>query len=325
MFRIKGFYHRVVVMKKIYITLLLLLMVPTAYASTVTDEVLSPSYSTPMSTSSDSLPAPIVLPPPLSTEPSSVVIEPSSLSDLSEPIVLPQANDGNVNIQNTESIPNTAVHVPTVSQPITLSEANENDAIATEHMLNIGNTTKNALLNSNTFTPVTLESATNNYQAITQQRTQSQKLAQLNEAAHEAAVQRWQEHERWEAHQRWEEAQRKKEDAGPHYVRRYLRVTATAYNSVPWQTSSHPYLGAWNDRLVPGMKAIAVSWDLLHIRGIGHETKVRISGLPGEYTVLDKMNPEWYRRIDIYMGNNIQAARDWGKRAVTISWLQKVD
>lgn len=110
-----------------------------------------------------------------------------------------------------------------------------------------------------------------------------------------------------------------------HYIRHTLEVTATAYNSVPWQTSSHPYLGAWNDRLVPGMKAIAVSWDLLQLPGMGHDTQVQISGLPGTYRVLDKMNAEWHRRIDIYMGNNIQAARDWGKRPVTITWWQRVD
>jgi 3D (Asp-Asp-Asp) domain-containing protein len=111
----------------------------------------------------------------------------------------------------------------------------------------------------------------------------------------------------------------------PHYIRHTLQVTATAYNSVPWQTSSHPYLGAWNDRLVPGMKAIAVSWDLLNLPGIGHDTQVRISGLPGVYRVLDKMNSEWHRRIDIYMGNNIQAALNWGKRPVTITWWQRVN
>ena len=73
------------------------------------------------------------------------------------------------------------------------------------------------------------------------------------------------------------------------------------------------------------MKAIAVSWDLLNLPGIGHNTQVRISGLPGVYRVLDKMNSEWHRRIDIYMGNNIQAALNWGKRPVTITWWQRVN
>lgn len=43
-----------------------------------------------------------------------------------------------------------------------------------------------------------------------------------------------------------------------------LRVTATAYNSHSSQTDSTPNIAAWGDRLRPGMKAIAISRDLLH-------------------------------------------------------------
>ncbi|KMV30483.1 hypothetical protein AB733_10915 [Photobacterium swingsii] len=98
-----------------------------------------------------------------------------------------------------------------------------------------------------------------------------------------------------------------------------LNVTATAYNSVRAQTNANPSIAAWGDRLKPGMKAIAVSRDLLNM-GIKHGTKVKISGLPGEYVVLDKMNKRWSRKIDIYMGKDIQAAKNWGKRKVTITW-----
>ena len=97
-----------------------------------------------------------------------------------------------------------------------------------------------------------------------------------------------------------------------------LKVTATAYNSVRAQTNSNPSIAAWGDRLKPGMKVIAVSRDLLRM-GITHGTKVKISGLPGEYVVLDKMNKRWSRKIDIYMGKDMQAARNWGRRSVTIT------
>jgi len=100
-----------------------------------------------------------------------------------------------------------------------------------------------------------------------------------------------------------------------------LKVTATAYNSVRAQTNANPSIAAWGDRLKPGMKAIAVSRDLLRM-GIGHGTKVKISGLPGEYVVLDKMNKRWTRKIDIYMGKDIQAAKNWGRRAVTITVIE---
>jgi len=100
---------------------------------------------------------------------------------------------------------------------------------------------------------------------------------------------------------------------------RTLKVTATAYNSVPSQTDGTPAIAAWGDKLKPGMKAIAVSRDLLK-KGLTRGAKVKISGLPGKYTVLDKTHKRWKRRIDIYMGKNVKAARKWGKRKVTIRW-----
>lgn len=46
-----------------------------------------------------------------------------------------------------------------------------------------------------------------------------------------------------------------------------LTVTATAYNSVPGQTSyEHPEITAWGDSITPGVKWIAVSRDLLKKR-----------------------------------------------------------
>ena len=55
--------------------------------------------------------------------------------------------------------------------------------------------------------------------------------------------------------------------------------------------------------------------------GLGHGTVVRIAGLDGEYRVLDKMARRWERKIDIYMGVDAEAARRWGKRRVTLSWV----
>jgi 3D (Asp-Asp-Asp) domain-containing protein len=98
-----------------------------------------------------------------------------------------------------------------------------------------------------------------------------------------------------------------------------LFVIATAYNSVEAQTDGDPNTAAWGDRLQPGMKAIAVSRDLLEM-GLDHRAPVRIDGLPGEYVVLDKMNRRWHKRIDIYMGEDIDAARQWGRRNVRIFW-----
>ncbi len=98
-----------------------------------------------------------------------------------------------------------------------------------------------------------------------------------------------------------------------------LSVTATAFNSLPNQGQGDPNAGAWGDRITPGMNAIAVSADLLSI-GLNRGTRVRIEGLSNEYIVLDRMPAKWKKRIDIYMGNDVKAARAWGRREVTIYW-----
>ncbi|ULG69389.1 3D domain-containing protein [Marinobacterium sediminicola] len=96
-------------------------------------------------------------------------------------------------------------------------------------------------------------------------------------------------------------------------------MQASAYNSVEAQTNDNPTLAAWGDTLKPGMKAVAVSRDLIR-EGLSHNTLIEIEGLPGQYRVLDKMNKRWQRKIDIYMGEDIEAARAWGVRDVTIRW-----
>ena len=99
-----------------------------------------------------------------------------------------------------------------------------------------------------------------------------------------------------------------------------LRVTATAYSSHVGQTDSTPFLAAWNNRLRPGMKIIAVSRDLLSKYGMRNGTKVRIGGLPGYYRVRDKMNKRYKKRIDIYTGVDRRKALRWGRRSVMIYW-----
>ena len=98
-----------------------------------------------------------------------------------------------------------------------------------------------------------------------------------------------------------------------------VEVVATAFNSVSNQTNKNPTIMAWGDTLKPGMKAIAVSRDLIDL-GLVHNTDVTIDGLQGKYKVLDKMNKKWKMKIDIYMGTNIKAAKEWGEKRVKISW-----
>lgn len=99
-----------------------------------------------------------------------------------------------------------------------------------------------------------------------------------------------------------------------------LEVEATAYNSIASQSGgSNPAVGAWGDTLDPSVKSIAVSQDLIEL-GLTHGSKVQIEGLPGEYLVLDKMHYRWEKKIDIYMGTDVNKAREWGIKKVTIRW-----
>ena len=98
-----------------------------------------------------------------------------------------------------------------------------------------------------------------------------------------------------------------------------LVVTATAYNSTTAQTDSDPFMTAHGVRLEPGMQIIAVSRDLESM-GLTPGTRVQIEGLPGEWAVADRMAKRWRRTIDVYMGLDIEAARQFGRRKVTLRW-----
>ena len=98
-------------------------------------------------------------------------------------------------------------------------------------------------------------------------------------------------------------------------------VTATAYTMRQEETKrGNIGLTAWGEQLKPGMKAIAVSRDLIN-KGLTHGTKVTIEGLDGVYIVRDKMSKRWKNKIDIFMGKDVSAARKWGKRKATIHWI----
>lgn len=97
-------------------------------------------------------------------------------------------------------------------------------------------------------------------------------------------------------------------------------VDATAYNSVPGQTDDDPWVAAWNNRLRPGDKVIAVSRDL-EKHGLTNGAKVKIQGLPGTYIVRDRMNKRFKKRIDVWMEKDIKKARKWGKKTLKIEWV----
>lgn len=111
----------------------------------------------------------------------------------------------------------------------------------------------------------------------------------------------------------------KKKDTGPDRFWDSMEVTASAYNSTPQQTLGNPFITAFGDSLKPGVKYIAVSRDLLK-KGLGYNTPVIIEGVEGIYLVKDIMHRRWRNCIDIYMGNDIDAAKQWGRKKVCIDY-----
>lgn len=103
------------------------------------------------------------------------------------------------------------------------------------------------------------------------------------------------------------------------YIWKPLTVTATAYNSTTAQTFGDPFIAAWGDSLSVQIPSIAISRNLLQL-GLKRDTPVKIDGFDGIFLVRDKMHSKWKNRIDIYMGTDIQKARAWGRRKLTIRY-----
>ncbi len=103
-----------------------------------------------------------------------------------------------------------------------------------------------------------------------------------------------------------------------------VEVTASAYNSLAYQNQGNPKITAWGDTLKPGMNVIAISRDLMK-KGMVYNTPVKIDGLSGIFFVKDKMHHRWRNKIDIYMGVDLQKAKNWGRKKISIQYLVQKD
>ena len=100
---------------------------------------------------------------------------------------------------------------------------------------------------------------------------------------------------------------------------RSMEVTVTAYNAVPSQTDGDPWLGACGKRLDKVDHPIAVSRDLF-TRGLDCGTRIALEGDHKEYVVMDKTGARHKRHIDLFMGGDVAAAREFGRRRMRIWW-----
>jgi 3D (Asp-Asp-Asp) domain-containing protein/LysM repeat protein len=158
------------------------------------------------------------------------------------------------------------------------------------------------------------------FSRIEEQKRQRQIAATKARAEKRAQEKKLQAQQAREHRSRLARAQRAFKVTGSSKFKHKMRVVATAYTSHRSQTDSTPFLAAWNNRIRPGMKIIAVSPDLIRRYGITNGVRVKIGGLPGTYVVRDKMNPRLHNHIDIYMGTNRRRALRWGRRRVVLYW-----
>ena len=98
-------------------------------------------------------------------------------------------------------------------------------------------------------------------------------------------------------------------------------VKVTAFNSTPAQTDSRPNETACGDHIAPGDRIVAVSRDL-KAAGLQCGKTIRIEGLDGSWKVADSMAARHEQRVDLYMGNDVKAAREWGVKEREIRWRE---
>lgn len=98
-----------------------------------------------------------------------------------------------------------------------------------------------------------------------------------------------------------------------------MQVKASAYNSVGSQTrpGTDGTITAWGDTLKPEINSVAISRDLID-SGLVHGTMIYIEGYEVPFKVNDKMNRRYTNKIDLHLGTDIEAAREFGNQKLNI-------
>jgi hypothetical protein len=96
-------------------------------------------------------------------------------------------------------------------------------------------------------------------------------------------------------------------------------VTVAAFSIALRAPGEDPLRGRWGDELKPGIKAVAVSPDLV-ARGLSQGTRVRIEGLPSAYRVRDQLADGTLERVEIFMGTDAASAERFGEKRMRIWW-----
>jgi hypothetical protein len=96
-------------------------------------------------------------------------------------------------------------------------------------------------------------------------------------------------------------------------------LTVAAFSIALRGPGEDPVRGKWGDELKPGIKAVAVSPDLV-ARGLSQGTRVRIEGLPSAYRVRDQLPDGTRERIEIFMGTDAASVARFGEQRMRVWW-----
>ncbi|HEA30760.1 MAG TPA: hypothetical protein ENH91_12355 [Leeuwenhoekiella sp.] len=98
-----------------------------------------------------------------------------------------------------------------------------------------------------------------------------------------------------------------------------MEVKASAYNSLSNQTrvGTDGKITAWGDTLNPDIPSVAISRDLID-SGMVHGTMLYIEGFSEPFKVNDKMNKRFNNKIDLHLGTDLKAAREFGNQKLNI-------
>lgn len=96
-------------------------------------------------------------------------------------------------------------------------------------------------------------------------------------------------------------------------------VTVGAFSIGLRGPDDEPIRGKWGDELKPGIKALAVSPDLV-ARGLSRGTRVRIEGMPSSYRVRDQLADGTRERVEIFMGTDAASVERFGEHRMQIWW-----
>ena len=94
-----------------------------------------------------------------------------------------------------------------------------------------------------------------------------------------------------------------------------IQISVSAYNAIPNQTDSTPFIMASGKRVYEG--AIALSRDIERDFGLKFGDKIHLLGI-GTFVFLDRMHRRWKRRVDLFKWSKKKAIQFGRQKAIMV-------